>query len=79
MSEPNKFWKNGKRTPEYRNALIAQIQAWMQGNPIHCEFSNECTPDFSCCVPSLMSSAAERAAMGEKFLMSLNDEEGVRN
>lgn len=35
----------------YRAALKAQMDAWVAGNPIHCVFSNECCPDFSCCHP----------------------------
>ena len=30
-----------------------QLDAWVAGNPIHKQDTNECCPDFSCCRPEL--------------------------
>lgn len=54
MANP-KCWKaDGTRTPEYAQALIYQLEQWREGRPIHCDFSDECCPDFSCCRPEML-------------------------
>ena len=38
-----------------------QTSEWVAGRPRHSE-TNECTPDFSCCQPSLLAPEEERRA-----------------
>lgn len=37
-----------------------QLDMWLEGKSVHNPTTNECCPDFSCCVPSLQMSAIER-------------------
>lgn len=39
---------------EYRKALEEQIVYWLFGASVHCRYSDECTPDFSCCGSKLL-------------------------
>jgi hypothetical protein len=39
-------WKR----PLYRLTVLVQGTLWMLGVPWHNPLSNECTPDFNCCV-----------------------------
>ena len=71
-----------------------QLEAWLAGTPIHNEEGGgdgkgECTPDFSCCVPSLLVRREVRAAFvqGDEdarlgllngFLRALLEHEGHR-
>jgi hypothetical protein len=42
------------RPQEYREFGRLQCLAWAQGRPYHDRITDECTPDFSCCQPSLL-------------------------
>ena len=37
-----------------------QLDAWVEGRPIHHVERGECCPDFSCCRPDLLAPAHER-------------------
>ena len=70
----SKFWKDGKRTQEYKDSLMRQTNLWIQGIPIHNTFSDECCPDFSCCRPEMFTTDDDkRRAQGMKFLLELLD------
>lgn len=63
---------DGKRTPEYRESLEAQIRLWMAGIWKHNPFSDECTPDFGCCRPEMRElDEQKRYDQGVKKLMNL--------
>ncbi len=34
----------------YLTQCVSQAEAWVQGRSEHIAISNECVPDFSCCV-----------------------------
>ncbi len=40
---------------DYLENAQKQGLAWVNGNSYHCEKNNECTPDFSCCMPKLFT------------------------
>ena len=40
---------------EYLRRVRAQTLAWINGRPYHDPMTNECCPDFSCCVPELFT------------------------
>jgi hypothetical protein len=42
------------RPQEYQEFGRLQCLAWAQGRPYHDRITDECTPDFSCCQPSLL-------------------------
>ena len=66
-----KFWKDGKRTPEYTESLVHQLRMWIHGVSIHNAFSDECCPDFSCCRPELLNDRAKRERVGFAELAEL--------
>jgi len=37
-----------------------QLKLWLDGTPTHNPDSDECCPDFSCCVPELLAPVEER-------------------
>lgn len=39
----------------YQGRVHAQTLAWAQGRPYHNDIDDECTPDFSCCIPDLFT------------------------
>ena len=39
-----------------------QLELWVAGNSVHNPDSDECCPDFSCCVTSLQAPQEERKA-----------------
>lgn len=74
ISRMTVLWVNGRRTKEYQESLERQTRIWMQGIPWHNTVSDECTVDFSCCVPSLLEPDAEkRARAGAECLANLMD------
>jgi len=47
--------------PKYRERSRIQCLAWAEGRSYHEPINDECTPDFSCCFPSLFEAdASER-------------------
>jgi hypothetical protein len=44
----------------YRERARTQCLAWAQGRPYHEPINDECTPDFSCCFPDMISPDDER-------------------
>lgn len=53
---------------EYKKRLDQQTISWINGKPYHNKIDNECTPDFSCCNPSLLANSGERML----FLEAIN-------
>ena len=53
-----------KRSPEqereYKKRRQLQTISWANGKPYHNITDNECTPDFSCCNPTLLACSGER-------------------
>lgn len=45
--------------PRYQERVRAQTLKWAMGHPYHNTVDDECTPDFSCCVPDLFDQDAE--------------------
>ncbi len=39
-----------------------QLQLWLDGQSVHNPTTNECCPDFSCCVPELQNPYEQRLA-----------------
>ena len=37
-----------------------QLRLWLTGKSVHNEETNECCPDFSCCIPSLEASQEDK-------------------
>jgi hypothetical protein len=37
-----------------------QLELWLAGNSVHNPDTDECCPDFSCCVPELQMGPEER-------------------
>lgn len=69
------LWIAGRRTAEYRDSLIHQTRLWMAGISWHNTYSDECCPDFSCCVPSLLTGHDERQTVGARILFDLAEME----
>jgi hypothetical protein len=70
----SKYWnKDGTRTKEYKASLVKQITLWRAGVSWHNKFSNECTPDFSCCRPEMLTDAPNRVAQANEILAKLHD------
>jgi hypothetical protein len=46
----------------YRKAVLAQTEAWVNGFSYHSQETNECCPDFSCCVPDMFEKDASKRA-----------------
>lgn len=42
-----------------------QLKLWVAGKPVHNKTRDECTPDFSCCVPECMAPQEERDAFAK--------------
>ena len=64
-----------------------QAEQWLEGRPFHNTVRDECCPDFSCCVPTLLVSREKRemflaaenenaGKMGASFLKALLENEG---
>jgi hypothetical protein len=53
MSRPAPKRKRMCDDPLYQARVRAQTVAWCQGRPYHEPINDECTPDFSCCVPDM--------------------------
>lgn len=51
--------------------LIEQITEWVKGESIHNDERDECTPDFSCCVPEIKANKETRL----KFAVALVEED----
>lgn len=52
----------------YRRAVLAQTEAWVNGFSLHSSETNECCPDFSCCVSDMFEKdALKRAAYLHKL------------
>ncbi len=49
-----------RNRPSYLRRVRAQTIAWINGRPYHDPVTDECCPDFSCCVPSLFTRDAEK-------------------
>lgn len=73
MEPKSKFWNtDGTRTRGYIDSLVYQTRLWMDGVPWHNTFSDECTSDFSCCVPELFTKSDEdRKRIGSAFLLKV--------
>jgi hypothetical protein len=54
----------------YIDDCIEQTMLWVNGKPEH--RNNECTIDFSCCQPDLLSSYERRLESGTKKLDELH-------
>lgn len=52
----------------YIDACRQQMILWVNGRSVHNAVNGECTPDFSCCHPDMMSSRDERIAEFRRFL-----------
>lgn len=72
----NKFWNGNVRTPDYLRSLITQTESWIDGKPKHNPFSDECCPDFSCCVPDMMMPDAKRLELGTLDILAMREELG---
>lgn len=50
---------------EYEKRVLAQLRAWVKGQSNHNTVDDECCPDFSCCIPEMMTKdeAARRAVL----------------
>lgn len=70
----NKFWNGRVRTREYLLSLISQTESWIDGRPKHNPFSNECCPDFSCCVPDMLRPEVERLEQGQLEILQMREE-----
>jgi hypothetical protein len=70
----NKFWNGRVRTREYLLSLISQTEGWIEGTPKHNQFSNECCPDFSCCVPDMLKPEAYRLEEGQLDILQMREE-----
>lgn len=44
----------------YLRRVRAQTLAWISGRAYHDPITDECCPDFSCCVPKLFTQDAEQ-------------------
>ena len=73
---------------EDRESVAKQLALWVEGESVHNDVRDECTPDFSCCTPALLQPRAVReafaaAAEGDrmnmlgKFMGELLRHEGV--
>lgn len=40
---------------DYQRRVRAQTLAWAMGKPYHEPVTDECCPDFSCCIPELFT------------------------
>jgi len=40
---------------DYEKRVMSQTLSWAIGKPYHDTVTDECCPDFSCCVPSLFT------------------------
>lgn len=69
------LWENGKRSKVYRDSLIMQTMAWMEGVSIHNPVSNECCFDFSCCRPDMAISMSKRQEVGARELARWTEED----
>lgn len=52
-----------------------QLEKWLKGESIHNKKSDECCPDFSCCIPSLLAPEEERKKFATAYYN--NDEENM--
>jgi hypothetical protein len=67
-----KFWQaDGRRTKEYTDSLILQLERWREGWSWHNTFSDECCPDFSCCRPDMLTPEAERRERANREIAAL--------
>lgn len=48
------------RAPDCEARVRAQLLSWAMGNPYHEPVNDECCPDFSCCVPDLLTEETQR-------------------
>ncbi len=46
-----------------------QLNRWLQGDSVHLEMPDLCTPDYSCCRPDLLAPQEER----ELYVQAHND------
>jgi len=59
--------KSAVSNPTYIGRMQEQLEEWVDGNPIHNQVEDECTPDFSCCNPDLLQSPEERKQFYNKI------------
>lgn len=46
---------------DYKERVNRQTLSWAMGRPYHDKITDECCPDFSCCIPDLFNEdAADR-------------------
>jgi len=55
---------------EYIDNCIEQTMLWVNGKSVH--RNNECTVDFSCCYPDLLTEEGRRIDIGAKKLDELH-------
>lgn len=73
--------QKAKRSPEqereYKKRRQLQTISWANGKPYHNKTDNECTPDFSCCNPTLLASSGERLLFLEAIKQ--NNQKSIEN
>lgn len=65
---------DGKQTPLYTEALLAQTRLWMKGISTHNRLTGECCPDFSCCHADMLTEQPKRDEWGQRKLMEFGGE-----
>lgn len=50
-----------------------QLDLWVEGNSVHNQETNECCPDFSCCVPSINTSQDRKLKFQDAYLQGKDD------
>lgn len=48
------------KSARYKERVRAQSLSWAQGHPYHNTIDDECCLDFSCCIPELFWTDAEK-------------------
>jgi len=45
-----------------------QLRLWLKGNSVHNVETNECVPDFSCCIPECEASQEDKLTFCEAWV-----------
>lgn len=58
----------------YREATVAQLLRWHNGQRVHNAISGECCPDFSCCYPDMYETDPETRMRWVREAIARRDE-----
>ena len=50
-----------------------QLSLWLKGQSVHNEERNECTPDFSCCIPSCEATLEDKLTFCDAWVERKSD------